>query len=671
MAFVADASASASDSAGAPGARVVHFSITRFSDPGFTARFTNGPPTILTNARKCRSRCDLLRDGGNLTYVTSEWCARKAATWRCRTSCSFSRASRVSRATSDITLTLSASDHPRCFMTSRTCAVSSDRVYAKWHFATRAAASEHSATAASMARMHRGTHARCAATAHARSSRTPARMTMRRSIGNPSPRRPLLWVPFGRMSRNSSGRNRAARRAMLLNSSDAAAHSASGSRSFASPRLTRRRVRNHASWFKNAPRVLVMRDFSNASSATSAAPEPPETRRLRRLNSGSSPSARFLFPPPPPSKSLLSLSESLPTAGSYPSSLSPPAPIESLSEPPSSRRCARTAATAAARPPKIAVPRCAQDEPPDPQYHRAATASSSSSTPAHAGCAHAEHDSHRNSAAALFRLGTAGSPGSFGATGSCEPPSISLSKQRKHGVTNGSGSESRSATPGSFLPFFSTFDGRTVRRSRLPLPKSSRSALTSRDARSASKDSSCLWAMSSGSAGPFAAAASSRASASASSSSARWIWPSPTPPRYPSPSSPSTSSGRLSRSSRRAISESLNSHRAFTFFSRFSRLRADSSSPAAARVTILRAPCISTFASSAARDTDPSLLRAGVVVVVLVVEASIAPSPFSSFPRSFAPSSASFPRFTTRRSIARLLLASSTMRSSTVAAVTS
>ena len=109
MAFVADASANASDSAGAPGARVVHFSITRFSDPGFTARFTNGPPTILTNARKCRSRCDLLRDGGNLTYVTSEWCARKAATWRCRTSCSFSRASRVSRATSDITLTISVS----------------------------------------------------------------------------------------------------------------------------------------------------------------------------------------------------------------------------------------------------------------------------------------------------------------------------------------------------------------------------------------------------------------------------------------------------------------------------------------------------------------------------------------------------------------------------------
>mmetsp|Transcript_12020 Transcript_12020/g.51617 ORF Transcript_12020/g.51617 Transcript_12020/m.51617 type:complete len:320 (-) Transcript_12020:536-1495(-) len=251
----------------------------------------------------------------------------------------------------------------------------------------------------------------------------------------------------------------------------------------------------------------------------------------------------------------------------------------------------------------------------------------------------------------------------------------------KHGVTNGSGSSARRSSVSEdarspfdearlsfprFLPLRGkTFVGRTVRRSRLPRPRSSRSAETSRAARSARRDSSCLSARSSGSSPPRVSSSSSgsvvRPTASSSSSSfSRWTRPSPTPPRYPSPSSPSASTGRFSRSSRRSISESLNSHFAFTFFSRNAALFAASADVAAARVTILRAPCISTLASSAARDTDPCFVNRRLS------------SPISAlFALSSGTSDSSRPRFTTSRSTARLLLASSTMRSSTVAAVTS
>ena len=92
----------------------------------------------------------------------------------------------------------------------------------------------------------------------------------------------------------------------------------------------------------------------------------------------------------------------------------------------------------------------------------------------------------------------------------------------------------------------------------------------------------------------------------------------------------------------------MNSHFAFTFFSRLAPPFAASAALAAARVTILRAPCISTLASSAARETDPF---------------------FETLSLGASPSSR--PRRTTSRSTARLLLASSTMRSSTVPAVTS
>ena len=94
----------------------------------------------------------------------------------------------------------------------------------------------------------------------------------------------------------------------------------------------------------------------------------------------------------------------------------------------------------------------------------------------------------------------------------------------------------------------------------------------------------------------------------------------------------------------------MNSHFAFTFFSRLAPPFAASAALAAARVTILRAPCISTLASSAARETDPF---------------------FETLSLGASPSSFFCPRRTTSRSTARLLLASSTMRSSTVPAVTS